>query len=193
VTERAAAAAERALAAAEITEPRRTVALVAAGSWPAKTWPLSHSALLARRLMAIGWPVVVLVGPGEEHVVPVLRRLAPGVRALPPLPDVAVLAAVVARLGAVIGTDSGPRHLAVAFGVPTFAWFGPADPRTWTPASGPHGWWWTELPCRACHRDSCPHWNCLPTLFPERAAALVAAHLESHVGTPAGLGPAARA
>jgi ADP-heptose:LPS heptosyltransferase len=143
--------------------------------------------------MDAGWPVLLVVGPGEQHIVPVIERLAPGVRVLAPLPDVRVLAAAISRLGAVIGTDSGPRHLAIAFGLPTFAWFGPADPRTWTPPSGPHGWWWTDLPCRACHRSACPHWNCLPGLAPEHAAARVLAHLERHVRNASALRPAAGA
>lgn len=177
---------------AGVAEPGSTVGLVAAGTWPTKTWPAAYAAVLARRLLEAGYPVLVLAGPGEERVTATLGRLAPGVRVLPRC-DVATLAAVVARLGAVVGTDSGPRHLAAALDVPTFAWFGPTHPDTWSPPGALHGHWWTELPCRGCDRTRCPHWNCMPSLDPDTAARRVRAHLEAHVRTAAALGPAAGA
>lgn len=179
LTPRARAAGEGVLASAGVTDPARTVALVAAGSWASKTWPLSHAASLALRLHAAGHPVVALGGPGEEGVLRRLAALAPGTPTLS-APDVAALAGAIAPLRALVGTDSGPRHLAIAFGVPTYTWFGPAHPDAWTPADPAHGYWRTSLPCRACERTRCAHWNCLPSLSPATAAALVLAHLEQH-------------
>jgi heptosyltransferase-2 len=173
------AEAARLLAAAGVGEPARAVGLVAAGSWPTKAWPLSHSAILARELVAAGHEVLLVAGPGEEGVSRRLVALAPAVRVLPPC-GVAALAAVIARLRAVVGTDSGPRHLAAALGVPSFAWFGPTHPDTWNPPGEAHGYWRTELPCRACDLTACAHWNCLPSLSPDHGSGLVLAHLERH-------------
>lgn len=167
------------LARAGLDEPARAVGLVAAGTWATKTWPVGHAARLARELVAAARPVLLLGGPGEEGIAAALARLAPGIRLLPPC-DVGTLAAVIERLGAVVGTDSGPRHLAAALGLPTFGWFGPTHPDTWNPAGPRHGFWWTDLPCRGCDRTECPHWNCLPALEPATAARLVLAHLERH-------------
>jgi ADP-heptose:LPS heptosyltransferase len=136
--------------------------------------------------------VLLLAGPGEGRTTAAVRARAPGARVLPAC-GVAELVAVVERLGAVVGTDSGPRHVAAALGVPTFAWFGPTHPDTWNPPGEAHGWWWTSLPCRGCDRTACPHWNCMPELTPAAAAALVLAHLGRHGRTPSGLGPAAGA
>ena len=180
------------LAAAGIGPGERAVGLVVAGTWASKTWPLSHAAVLARRLAAAGWTVLALWGPGEEDARARLAALAPAARALPDC-DVPTLVAVIARLAAVVGTDSGPRHLAAALGVPSFAWFGPTHPDTWSPPGERHGHWWTELPCRGCDLTACPHWCCLPGLAPEEAARLVLTHLDAHARTPADLGPAARA
>ncbi len=108
-----------------------------------------------------------------------LQALAPGVKALPAC-GLAALAGAIAGLGAVVGTDSGPRHVAAALGVPTFAWFGPTHPDTWNPPGPAHGFWWTSLPCRGCDRTRCPHWKCLPGLSPAQAAERVLAHLERH-------------
>lgn len=188
----AASEADALLAAAGIVHPARTVGLVPAGSWPTKMWPLSHTAVLARALLGSGFEVLALVGPGEESLAARLVALAPGVRVSPPC-GVAALAAIIARLRAVVGTDSGPRHLAASFGVPSFAWFGPTHPDTWNPPGDAHGFWRTALPCRGCDRTACPHWNCLPGLSPESGARLVLDHLERHERTPADLGPAAGA
>ena len=174
-----------------VEAPERAVGLVAAGTWPSKTWPLSHAAVLARRLLGAGYDVLAILGPGEERIGHDLESLAPGVRPLPPC-DVGVLAAVIERLAAVVGTDSGPRHIAAALEVPTFAWFGPTHPDTWNPAGARHGFIRTELPCRACDRTHCPHWNCMPALTPERVSTLVLEHLARH-GRTADLGTAARA
>ncbi len=177
---------------AGVRRPRRTVGLVAAGSWPTKTWPASHAGLLARRLLAAGWEVLLVSGPGEERVDSTVARIAPGVARLPAC-GVRELVAVIDALGAVVGTDSGPRHVAAALGVPTFAWFGPTHPDTWNPPGAAHAAWWTDLPCRGCDRTACPHWNCMPALDPAEAAARVLAHLESHGRSTPDLGAAARA
>src|SRR5262249_34910078 len=120
-----------------------------------------------------------ITGPGEDGIAARLRTLAPHVRVLPPC-GVAPLAAAIAPLRAVVGTDSGPRHLAAALGVPSFAWFGPTSPATWNPPGALHGYWHTALPCRECDRTACPHWNCLPSLSAAEGARLVLAHLGAH-------------
>jgi ADP-heptose:LPS heptosyltransferase len=167
------------LASAGVRDASRAVGIVAAGSWPTKMWPLSHSSVLARELMAAGHEVLVIAGPGEDALTRRLVALAPGVRVLPPC-GVAMLAAVIARLRAVVGTDSGPRHLAAAFAVPSFAWFGPTHPATWNPPGAMHGFWRTSLPCRGCDRTRCAHWSCLPGLAPAQGAELVLTHLAAH-------------
>ena len=166
----------RLLATAGVADPAGTVGLVAAGTWATKTWPLANAARLARALAGAGYGVLAISGPGEDALVARLVALAPQVRVLPPC-GVAALAGVVGALRAVVGTDSGPRHLAASLGVPTFAWFGPTHPDTWNPPGDAHGFWRSPLPCRGCDRTSCPHWNCLPGLSGDEASRLVLAHL----------------
>jgi ADP-heptose:LPS heptosyltransferase len=169
--------ADRLIERAGIRRPESAIGLVAAGSWPTKTWPVSHAGLLARRLLAVGREVLLLTGPGEERVTESVLRLAPAVRRLPHC-GVRLLAGVLSRLAAVVGTDSGPRHMAAALGVPTFSWFGPTHPDTWQPPGELHGFWQTALPCRGCDRTACPHWSCLPALSPDEAARRVLGHLD---------------
>lgn len=186
------AAADALLAAAGVTDPAATVGLVAAGTWGTKTWPLSHAASLARALDAAGWPVLALCGPGEDHVAAGLARMSPSCRRLPPC-DVGTLVAVIERLAAVVGTDSGPRHAAAALGVPTFAWFGPTHPAEWSPPGEAHGYVRSTLPCRGCNRTTCPHWCCMPGLAPDAVTADVLDHLERHARPAARLGAGAGA
>jgi ADP-heptose:LPS heptosyltransferase len=184
--------AARILAGCGLHDPRHAIGLVAAGSWPTKTWPQAHAALLARRLREAGREVLLLAGPREEHVTAAITELAPGLAVLPRC-DVPALAAVIERLGAVVGTDSGPRHLAIALDVPTYTWFGPTHPDNWTPGDPRHAYWRSPLPCSGCDRTRCPHWNCLPELTPSEAGERVLAHLERHERNAADLRPAAGA
>ena len=190
--ERAREEARRILATCGLRDPRHAIGLVAAGTWPTKTWPQAHAALLARRLRDAGREVLLLGGPREEHVTAAITGLAPGLAVLPPC-DVPALAAVIERLGAVVGTDSGPRHLAIALEVPTFTWFGPTHPDNWTPEDPRHAYWRSPLPCSGCDRTRCPHWNCLPELTPSEAGERVLNHLERHERNAADLRPAAGA
>lgn len=186
------AAGARALAEAGVGDPGRTVGIVAFGSWPTKSWPLAHATRLVQRLSAAGHPLLLLAGPGEARVAEALRRFVPELRVLPACGP-AALAGAVAELRAVVGTESGPRHLAVALDVPTYTWFGPTHPDSWTPRDPRHGYWQTSLPCRACDRTRCPHWNCLPSLDPDDAAHRVLTHLDAHGRPTPRLDPAARA
>jgi ADP-heptose:LPS heptosyltransferase len=161
------------------------IGLIAAGTWPSKTWPVAHAARLAVRLMDAGWSVLGICAPGESRVARTLSRLAPGIRLLPP-GSVEDMICAVRRLAALVGTDSGPRHIAAAFGVPTYTWFGPVEPATWTLPSELHGYWQTDLPCRACGRTTCPHWSCMASLDPDEAADRVLAHLHTHVAQSPG-------
>jgi ADP-heptose:LPS heptosyltransferase len=165
---------------AGVRDPRRTIALVAAGTWPTKTWPVGEAARLAAALVAAGWETLLVSGPREEEVTRSLRALVPKLRLLPAC-GVRELVGALAPLAALVGTDSGPRHVAAALGLATFSWFGPTHPDTWQPPGERHGYWRTPLPCAGCDRTRCPHWNCMPGLDGAQAARLVLVHLERHV------------
>ena len=168
---------------AGVRVPARTVALVAAGTWPTKTWPLAEATVLARELLANRWEVLLIEGPGEGRVSAAMRELTPGLAVLPAC-DVRGMVGALAPLAALVGTDSGPRHVAAAMGLATYAWFGPTHPDTWQPPGERHGFWRTPLPCAGCDLTRCPHWNCMPGLDGRDAAARVLAHLAAHVAAP---------
>jgi len=104
---------------------------------PARRWPPERFAAVARALRRRGERVVVLAGPGEEHLAQRVARdgrtgddPTPLIVACPPW---AVLARLVAEARALIAGDTGPAHLASALGTPSVVLFGPVSPELWGP------------------------------------------------------------
>ena len=92
-------------------------------SAPDKAWPASRFVEVAGKL---GSRVVVLAGPLDD-ITPFARfhvyRNAPIDTVKRLLRDAALF----------IGNDSGPAHMAAAFGIPVVVLFGPTNPATWGP------------------------------------------------------------
>lgn len=92
-----------------------------------KTWQAGGFVAVARRLSeAFGLEPVFVAGPGED--------LSPfrGFRTLAgaPLEEVKSL---IAGASLFVGNDSGPAHMAAAFGLPVLVLFGSSDPLVWAP------------------------------------------------------------
>jgi len=91
------------------------------GGHQEKRWPVAHWIELARSLGTSGGRVVVFLGPEETQIERQCRReLPPNVRVLPPEP-LRLFAALWGSARLIVTADSGPMHLAAAFGVPTIA------------------------------------------------------------------------
>ena len=111
-------------------------------SSPDKTWRAERFIEVARRLS--GLEPVFLAGPGDD----VSRFESFRVWKNEPLSRVKSLMSGAALF---IGNDSGPAHIAAAFGVPAVVLFGSSEPTTWAP-------WRTEsqvltgLPNVSCDR-----------------------------------------
>lgn len=86
-----------------------------------KRWPTEQWIELARSLGTSGARVVVFLGPEEARNESRYRRqLPPSVRVLPPQ-SLRLFAALWGSARLLITPDSGPMHLAAAFGVPAIA------------------------------------------------------------------------
>ncbi|MBI4875696.1 MAG: glycosyltransferase family 9 protein [Acidobacteria bacterium] len=96
-------------------------------SAPGKAWPAERFLAVARRLNeARGLEPVFIAGPGEDlDAFAAYRGLAGA-----PLAEVKSLLAGAALF---IGNDSGPAHMAAAFGIPVIVFYGPSDPVVWAP------------------------------------------------------------
>ncbi len=96
-------------------------------SKPEKTWPAAGFLAVARRLRR-EWEMeaVFIAGPGEDLSAFSEFRCLAGA----PLAEVKTL---LAGASLFIGNDSGPAHLAAAFGLPVLVIFGASDPVIWGP------------------------------------------------------------
>ena len=96
-------------------------------STPQKTWPAERFLAIAEHLRDnAGLEPVFLAGPADDPS-PFIRfrffRDAP----------LAQVKSLMAGAQLFIGNDSGPAHIAAAFGVPVVVLFGPSDPVNWAP------------------------------------------------------------
>ena len=91
-----------------------------------KTWPAEGFAALARRLQASGTEVVFIGAAGED--------LAP-FRGFHTVAGASLgeVKSLLASASFFAGNDSGPAHMAAAFGIPSVVIFGRSDPAIWGP------------------------------------------------------------
>jgi heptosyltransferase II len=97
-----------------------------------RLWPTAKVQELARQLAAEGYQVLVHCGPQEREranqiAADVNHRFVASMGQSADLP-IGLTKAVLARANAVVTTDSGPRHIAVALNRPVISLFGPTDP-----------------------------------------------------------------
>ncbi|MCS7042632.1 MAG: glycosyltransferase family 9 protein [Bryobacteraceae bacterium] len=100
-------------------------------SAPEKAWPPERFAALGRHLRdSHGLGVIVIGGAADDF-----RPFAEfeSLRGAP----LAEVMQLVRGASLFAGNDSGPAHIAAAFGVPSLVLFGPSDPRIWGPWQAP--------------------------------------------------------
>jgi ADP-heptose:LPS heptosyltransferase len=92
-----------------------------------KTWPAASFVETASWLWrSLGFEPVIIGGPGEDLSAFAEFRTVAGA----PLEEVARL---MRDASLFVGNDSGPAHIAAAFGVPGVVIFGPSDSEVWAP------------------------------------------------------------
>ena len=135
----------------------------------ARTWGVEKLATLGRWLAdrVPGVRVLVHCGPADrEQARAVVDQAAhPAVRGLADVADLplGLSKAVYARADAAVSSDSGPRHIAAGFGVPTVALLGPTDPRIGRSDPDRCVEIRRTLACSPCDRAECPlgHHDCM--------------------------------
>src|SRR5437899_12460168 len=92
-------------------------------SHPSKTWPAERFLVVAAHL---GMEPVFIAGPGEDLTAFQKYRTLAGA----PLDEIKNL---LANATLFIGNDSGPAHMAAAFGLPVVVIFGSSNIDVWRP------------------------------------------------------------
>jgi lipopolysaccharide heptosyltransferase II len=124
----------------------------------AKRWLPERFAAVADRVAAEhGGVVLIFGGRGEEE----LGAAIAGMMTAPTLvlsgrTTMRRLMALIKPCRLFITNDTGPMHIATAFGVPTVAIFGPTDPATTSPVGSRHELVRHPVDCSPCLLRECP-------------------------------------
>ncbi len=124
----------------------------------AKRWYPERFAMVAQSLAA-NWQarIVITGGPGEAAIAREIEDgLAGGCLNLAGKTSVRELMALIKRCNFFITNDSGPMHIAAAFGVPLVAIFGSTDHLTTAPFSAQAKIVRQETDCAPCLKRECP-------------------------------------
>jgi len=152
----------------------RVIALNCGGAYgSAKRWPPEHCGELARRIAdELDHDALVLCGPGEEvsarEIVALARHPRGFSLADQPL-GLAATKACLKRCRMLVSTDSGPRHVGAALGLPVVTLLGPTAP-IWIENPTVRGAFVAlKLDCSGCGKRVCPlgHHRCMKELTPE--------------------------
>jgi lipopolysaccharide heptosyltransferase II len=141
---------------------------------PSKRWPAGSYAEVARRLLAEGFSVWVLGGPGESALAAEIAAGSDRVRDLTGA-DLRNAILALATADVAVSNDSGLLHVAAAFGTPSIGIFGPTSPWHWAPLNPLAAVIETDtkVECRPCHKPTCRygHHRCMREIPAERVAA----------------------
>ena len=124
----------------------------------AKRWLPERFAEVADRAAAEhGGVVLIFGGQGEEELGAALAgKMTAPTLVLSGRTTVRRLMALIKQCRLFITNDTGPMHIATAFGVPTVAIFGPTDPLTTSPFGSGHELVRHPVDCSPCLLRECP-------------------------------------
>ena len=172
-------AVQKRLAEAGLAPQQRTLVVTPGASFgSSKLWPPGHFASACDQIACRhGLAVVLAPGPGEEalarEIAAVMRE--PAVVLAAPPTTLAELVALIAGAALQLGNDTGPRHIAVALGVPAVVLMGPTDPRHTAHQLERQRVLREDVACSPCGLKSCPiDQRCMTRIGPERVATAAA-------------------
>jgi heptosyltransferase II len=135
-----------------------------------KCWPAEYFAEVAELCREhLNGKIVLFWGPGEEPIVQAIvdRARVDIIELRPDGIDLEMLKPMVERCNLFITNDTGPRHYAVAFDVPTVVIMGPTDPRYTNANLERTVVVQKKLDCSPCHRKVCPRGHeCMKDIRP---------------------------
>lgn len=149
---------------------------------PAKRWPASHFATLARVLMERGHSVWLLGSAKDAEIAAAIAREAPGdCHNLCGRTTLDQAMDLIAQSLLVVCNDSGLMHVAAALGRPIVALYGSSSPGFTPPLAAGAAILSQGLACSPCFKRECPlgHLDCLNQLLPAKVLDACLARLPS--------------
>jgi len=140
---------------------------------PAKRWPPTHFADLARRLLEGGSRVWIVGSPNDklaaDAVIGAAGESAKRIRDLTGKTDLGTAIDLLSAASVVVSNDSGLMHAAAAVGAPLVALFGSSSPAYTPPLSPLARVARIDIECSPCFKRECPlgHFKCMRELSPE--------------------------
>ena len=135
------------------------VGLAPASRKETRRWPAAAFSELGRLLRERhGCRIKIFWGPGERELADeVARGVGAGAEPIPETRTIAELARELVACRVLVSNCAGPKHVAVALGVPTVTVHGSSDPVSWTPVHPDHRFVRREeLACIGCRSNECP-------------------------------------
>ncbi len=173
--------------AARPSNPSNVIGLVPASRKITRRWPAGSYAELGKQLRRrYGCDLLVFWGPGEKDLADeVVSKIGDGAKASPKTNTLREAAELMAPCRLIVTNCNGPKHMAVALGVPTVTIHGSSDPVSWNPSNSKHlVVRLDDLFCIGCGLNRCPYkLECMTQLSPERVLAAA----ERLLGQPAPL------
>jgi heptosyltransferase II len=139
----------------------------------ARVWPSEHFGDLARQVASeLDYDVLVLAGPKERGLARAIVQKAahPRVFSMAEQPmDFGTAKACIRRTRLMVSTDSGPRHIAAAFGKPVITLYGPTPTVLGENPTVLAIDLRLDLDCSGCLNRICPlgHHRCMRDLTPD--------------------------
>ncbi len=166
---------EKTLAELGLERPARLVAFCPGAEYgPAKRWPSTHFAALAKKLAERGCAIWLFGSPKDHAVAEEILQRAPGLcRNLCGATSLGQAVDLLAMAELVVCNDSGLMHVAAALDRPLVTLYGSSSPGFTPPLSDQADILSLNLDCSPCFKRKCPlgHLDCLNKLMPERVLA----------------------
>lgn len=162
---------EKTLAELSLQRPSNLVAFCPGAEYgPAKRWPASHFATLAKLLAVRGCAIWLFGSPKDQAIAEEISGLAPGLcRNLCGATSLTQAIDLLALAKLVVCNDSGLMHVAAALDRPLVTLYGSSSPGFTPPLSEQADILSLKLDCSPCFKRDCPlgHLDCLNKLRPE--------------------------
>jgi heptosyltransferase-2 len=152
-----------------------TVALCPGAEFgPAKQWPASYFAEVAKNRLNAGWQVMIMGSDKDRNVADTINKEAPGSINLAGKTDLGDAIDLMAIASHVVTNDSGLMHIAAALDCAVIAIYGSSTDAYTPPLSKKAQRLYLDLECRPCFKRTCPlgHLDCLKKLPASRVIEL---------------------
>ncbi len=137
--------------------------------WASKMWSAESFAALATLLVRkLGARVFFTGLPGDfKYIEGIRAKTSVATVNLAGKTDIRTLAGVIEESDLVVSCDSGPMHMAVAFGRPVVALFGPTNPDYTGPFGKTAEVITVNAECAPCRKRTCDDMRCMDGITPE--------------------------